>query len=176
MCISPNIQISVIDITNEPPKSLETVIQETNEKITDHMFRLVVKKCDISGEPMCCLIDTGNDNISKLAGEFTTADYEYFGQIMKEVMLSGGKYVSMITCLNLAPKVKQGKDMAQKKIERWVEMRYLVKENGKIYFGARGIAEYENFLQQEYRDRVTVCGLCMDNVYFVRACLCCEFC
>lgn len=131
------------------------------------MLRIVVKKCELTGETSCCLINTVNDNISRLPGEFTTADYEFFNLIMKDIMLSGGKHISMITCLNLASKVKQGKDVAQKKMERFFQLGYLTKEHGNIYLGPRGIAEYEEYLKQQFKHRITVCNLCNDNVFYV---------
>lgn len=129
----------------------------------------MTRRNEISGERMCCLINTGNDEISKIPGEFTVIDHELFENILKEIMLSDAKYISGIFCLNLGSKGKAtiSKDSIQRKIDKLCDIGYLAKDEGNIYLGPRSTSEYEDYLRQQYSNRITTCNLCSDYVYFV---------
>lgn len=126
-------------------------------------------KCEVTGNKYCCLVNTGNDDISRLPVQFTTLDYELFQIIINEIILTDTRFLTGIYSLNLVSKCKTAvsKDDMQKKINNYCDAGYLVKNDGNIYLGPRTILEYDDYFKKEFSERIVTCPLCSNTVYFV---------
>lgn len=151
------------------PSSLKEFANVINRDITKQELEIVIGVCEITGQQHIAVINTANDEISKLQNVFTTLQLEFFQKILHEIVTSEEKKLSQIFCLNLSTKLtgKLAHADAERLIDRWSRMDYLVKHESDIYLGSRCIMEFTSFFKSYCKDYVQNCGLCSELVFKV---------
>lgn len=149
--------------------SLKEFTSVINREITKQEFKIVLNVCEVTGQKQVILINTANDDISKLQNAFSTTQLEFFQRILQEIVTSEDKKLPHIYCLNLSTKLtgKLTHRDAEKLIDKWTRMGYLVQHDSDIYLGSRCIIEFTSFFKGHCEDYVRNCSLCSELVFKV---------
>lgn len=140
-----------------------------NREITKQDFKIVLNTCEVTGQQQVILINTANDDISKLQNAFSAIQLEFFQKILQEIVQLGEKKLSHIQCLNLSTKLtgKVSQSDAEKLVEKWVRMGYLVIHDNNVYLGSRCVIEFTSFFRNYCNDYIQNCNLCSELLFKV---------
>ncbi|KAG9296433.1 hypothetical protein G9A89_015025 [Geosiphon pyriformis] len=151
---------------------LDTINKRLNSM--DMEFR---KSLDEStGEALWALVNTSEDEIAKLATEYTPLEISYFKILIDMIVRADDEAfsVSAISALRECSRVKppMTKNAAEQLIQRFVDDKWLVKSlSGRYSMSPRTILELQNYLKQEFDDEIKECTLCFDIVTKGQRCI-----
>lgn len=148
---------------------LKSIIVEINEKISKQGLKISFIKCEVMCKDNIILLNTINDDICKHQNIFSATELEFFQTIIREIIMSDDHRINNISLINLTNTLTTTlkKDLAEKNIETWTSLGYLVTKDGFSYLGARCIVEFTSYFQNHCKDYLNSCHLCSELVFSV---------
>ncbi|XP_042897879.1 non-structural maintenance of chromosomes element 1 homolog isoform X2 [Parasteatoda tepidariorum] len=153
---------------------LKEFVEKINNAINPHNLAIKKGKDEISGEEYYVLINTANDELSRLNTIYKSKDLELFKRIIIGIVESEDGKVSSSTVLNNASAVDIRIKDANETIIRFNKDGWLLEQEGSLYFSTRAIVELEHFLMTNYGELVSRCSVCKNIVLQGVNCASCD--
>ncbi|CAG8471992.1 477_t:CDS:10 [Ambispora leptoticha] len=122
-----------------------------------------------TGEEVLALVNTSDDEIAKLATDYTPLEISYFRALIEIIINADDEAfsVSGTTAIKESSKLKPPitRMAAEKVLKRFVDDKWLVKTSaGRFALTQRTILELQNYLKDQYDEAIHECTLCYDIV------------
>lgn len=143
------------------------LVNEINREISKQCYKIVFSVCEVSNQNQVALLNTKNDDISKLQISYSTIELEYFNAILQEILNSEEHRITFIVCINITSTLTSqfSRDSGQKVLNKWLKGGYYVKRGDYIHLGPRTILEFTAYLRSSRPD--SICNLCSEIVFTV---------
>ncbi|KAK4872877.1 hypothetical protein RN001_014906 [Aquatica leii] len=161
-----------IDVTDLA--SLKRFISVINAKITQQDLKLLVLKCEVTNDDALALVNTANDDITKLQNVYSANELEYFQLLLHELVVSENHRLKKMGCFNLTLIRGLTKDHIEKLLTKWIKNGYLVEKDSYVYLGARCIIEFAPYLSAHCKHFYSDCFLCSEAVFVGSTCASCN--
>lgn len=150
-------------------KNFKNFIMEINGEISKQELKIAIVKCEVTEDTKVLLLNTANDDITKLQNGFTSVELEYFQTLFKELITIPEHKISTMACFNLSGSVANSirKDNVETVLEKWRKEGYLVVKDSFTYLGARCIVEFAPYFSQHCKEYLSNCYLCSELVVLV---------
>ncbi|KAL5017578.1 hypothetical protein ScPMuIL_007167 [Solemya velum] len=128
-------------------------------------FHMEIKKgvSEEDGSNFYGLVNMSDNNITRLASDYTTNELELFKKIVEFIVVeSATGEIGSIEVVNLTEKLdrRMSKNDAENLINRMEEDKWIRVKQGRISLGTRAILELEQYILSVYPDSATICNLC----------------
>jgi len=162
-------------ITNNDGSDMAEFIAVINTELNPLFMEIRKVVFEENGEPYWGLVNSRNEEHSKLASEFTQAELTYFKQIIEYLFKNSEEgVISNIKAINLHLQLeidKFGPTVAENAINKLIKERWLVKSgNNGISLGVRSFLELRPYFEQMYPDDVVDCVMCSELVIKGESC------
>ncbi|XP_041968068.1 non-structural maintenance of chromosomes element 1 homolog [Aricia agestis] len=146
---------------------IQDLISEINEKIRPFQQTIKIVSDEFTNEEVVVFLSLGYDDATKSQNIFSATELEYFRILLEKIMTTESRQVTSIHALNLVSNMKLSftKTDAQRLLNTWCKMHYLVKNDSNYALGIRGIYEFEGYLRENLPDSIEECCLCKNVVY-----------
>ncbi|KAI8917198.1 Nse1 non-SMC component of SMC5-6 complex-domain-containing protein [Powellomyces hirtus] len=148
--------------------ALSSFLSEFNEMLDPYDMELRRGHAPDSGTTFYALVNTNGDEVAQVATCCTPAEIAYFKHLLEIIVTADDDVyeISSTVALSEASRIKPAmtKRDAEAFIERLIQAKWLVDRNGLISMSLRTVLELQNYLKEEYGDRIHECTLCMEIV------------
>jgi len=155
--------------------TLKTFMSEINRTISKQELKISMLKCEVTGDVKLALLNTANDEISKLQNIFSPIETEYFQLLLKDIIVSDEHKIQNMACFNLTNNLTATlrKDAVEKLLKKLIDEGYLVEKDSYMYLGPRCVVEFAPYFQTHCKDYYTICHLCSELVFTGKCCSSC---
>ncbi|KAJ0177845.1 hypothetical protein K1T71_006718 [Dendrolimus kikuchii] len=159
------------NVAGDEEVSIRDIVQGINNKIRPFQQQIKITTDELTDEEVVIFLSLGYDDATKSQKLFSTNELEYFRVLLEQIMTTETRQITGIHAMNLAGNIKSfTKTDAQKILNTWCRMQYLVKEENNYALGVRAIHEFEGYFRQNMPDTIEECCLCKQIVF--RGCNC----
>ncbi|KAB0799038.1 hypothetical protein PPYR_06918 [Photinus pyralis] len=156
-------------------KELKQFVAEINDKISKQDLKINFLKCEVTGDDKLVLLNTVNDDVSKLQNSFRPAELEYFQLVLQELVTADDHQINKMQCYNLNMTANRiNADTIEKLLEKWTSQGYLVENGSSMCLGARCVAEFDPYFKVHCKDYYSDCLLCSETVFVGSTCDACQ--
>ncbi|KXJ21232.1 non-structural maintenance of chromosomes element 1 homolog [Exaiptasia diaphana] len=108
------------------------------------------------------LINTTEDEHSKMATDYTPNDIAFFKKAIDLIINSDDGSVSSMDLMNVASDLEKKMlcTYAEKLLKRLVDDKWLTESSGIYYLGGRAMIDIDQYLKREYKDDLSNCMMC----------------
>lgn len=155
---------------------IATIAAEINNEIAAQKFEICFKHCEVTGSKNVVFINTVTDDASKAQIKYSPLNMEYFQSIIKDIISSNKRCLSMIGCMNLTSTLtkKLTRIQAEEYIKSWIKYGYLYDDDNHVYLGSKFLSEYMNYMEATCKDYMSVCSLCAEALFVGKVCTTCN--
>ncbi|CAG8487301.1 12089_t:CDS:10 [Ambispora gerdemannii] len=144
-------------------------IDTINEKLNFVELEFRKSHDEDTGEEVLALVNTSDDEIAKLATDYTPLEISYFRALIEMIINADDETysVSATTAIKESSKLKPSmtRIAAERALKRFVDDKWLMKTSaGRYSLTQRTILELQNYLKDQYDESIHECTLCYDIV------------
>ncbi|KAF5278873.1 hypothetical protein FQR65_LT03562 [Abscondita terminalis] len=155
--------------------TLKQFITEINFNIKKQYLKLVILKCEVTSNDFLVLVNSANDDITKLQSVYNVSELDYFQHLLHElVVVSENHRLKKMNCFNMTTVKGLSKDNIEKLLTKLMDNGYLVEKDSYVYLGARCIVEFAPHFNENCRDYYSDCFLCSEMVFVGGICASCD--
>ncbi|GFX17418.1 non-structural maintenance of chromosomes element 1 homolog [Trichonephila clavipes] len=161
-------------ITNVESGDLPVFVMKINSALKPLNMAIHKGTDELTGESYYILINSNNNNISRLVPEYKVQELEVFKSITSSIVKSDDGKISSTDALNLEIEAKISKKEVNDMLQMFKKDGWLCEKEGYFFFSTRAIAELQHFFRENYADYVSSCELCKNIVFQGPSCNNCE--
>lgn len=126
------------------------------------------------------LVNTAEDEASKLATDFSPSDIAFFKKAMDLIVASPDGLASSMEILNATHdlektiKIKMSITHAENLVERLIKDKWMSELSGSYTLGPRAMLELRPYLKRVYEDEIVDCMICRDIAVRGQCCTQCD--
>lgn len=162
------------DIVNVEIGDLPVFVLKINSVLKPLNMAIHKGTDELTGESYYILINSNNNNISRLAPEYKVQELEVFKSITSSIVKSDDGRISSTDALNLEIDAKILKKDVNDMLQMFKRNGWLCEKEGYYFFSTRAIAELQYFFRENYADFISSCKLCKNIVFQGSSCKNCN--
>jgi len=159
-----------------PADGLNTFVRNVNEKLSDLSMEIRMGRAESTGEKYYALVNTLEDESSKMATDFTPHEIEFIKKVMETIVASPEGFSDSVELTNLGHDLqkKMTGTQCEALLAKMLTHKWLDYSRGGDYsFGPRALIELGQYMEGKFGDNVKVCELCHTVVVMGDMCLDC---
>ncbi|XP_028417117.1 non-structural maintenance of chromosomes element 1 homolog isoform X2 [Dendronephthya gigantea] len=162
---------------NFDPANFQRCINTINNALQPLFLEIRKGVSEDDGKYYYGLVNSSEDQISKLATSYTAHDVEYFRKVLDTFVQSDDGTATSVELLHGAADLQKSMSAshAEKLLNMWVKGKWLSQSLGDYWLGPRAVLELQPYLKRVYEDYVMDCKICMDFVLRGQSCVACDF-
>ncbi|GFT34418.1 hypothetical protein NPIL_177671 [Nephila pilipes] len=162
------------DIVNVEISDLPVFVMKINSFLKPLNMAILKGVDELTEESYYILINSNNNNLSRLAPEYKVQELEVFKSITSSIVKSDDGRISSTDALNLEIETKISKKEVNDMLQMFQKDGWLCEKEGYYFFSTRAIAELQHFFRENYADFISICHLCKNIVFQGPSCKSCD--
>lgn len=162
------------------PEEFEAFLATVNKNLKPFFMEIRRGVSEEDGAVHFGLVNTTEDEASKLATDFSPSDIAFFKKAMDLIVASPGGLASSVEILNAAHelektiKIKMSMTHAENLVERLIKDKWMSEFSGSYSLGPRAMLELRPYLKRVYEDEIVDCMICHDIAVRGQCCTQCD--
>ncbi|KAL9980855.1 hypothetical protein ACROYT_G009494 [Oculina patagonica] len=159
-----------------PPEDFDTFLETVNKNLRSLFMEIRHGISEEDGSKNYGLVNTAEDEHSKMATDFSPNDIAFFKKAMDLIVASPDGTVSSLDVLNAASDLEKRMTMthAEELIARLLKDKWMSESSGSYSLGPRAMLELHPYLKRVYEDEIVDCMMCHEIAIRGQHCTQCD--
>jgi len=159
-----------------PPENFTNFLDGINKSLRPLDMEIRHEISEDDGAVHYGLVNTAEDEHSKMATDFSPNDIAFFKKVMDLIVTSPDGTVSSMDALNTSSDLDKKMTMshAEELIEKLVKDNWMSESSGSYSLGPRAMLELHPYLKRVYEDDIVDCMMCHTIAIKGQCCTQCE--
>lgn len=160
---------SEVDLLNE-------FIKTINKELVPLYLEIRAGRAEDSGQKYFALVNSLEDEPSKLATDFNPQEIEFIKKVIEAIVVSPEGFASSTDLLNLCHTLtkKLTANASQDLLNLLSSKNWLCEKKGQVSLGPRSVIELGQYLENKFKEHITVCQMCHTIVVMGDICNHCD--
>ncbi|XP_020613730.1 non-structural maintenance of chromosomes element 1 homolog [Orbicella faveolata] len=158
------------------PENFETFLETVNRNLKPLYMEIRRGVSEEDGSNNYGLVNTTEDEQSKLATDFSPNDIAFFKKAMDLIVDSPDGTVSSFDVINASADLEKRMNIthAEELIERLLKDKWMSETSGSYSLGPRAMLELYPYLKRVYEDQIVDCMMCREIAIRGQCCTRCD--